>query len=188
MYFWINYLINFLKKYIIKFSIYKDYLKLHLKKSNDIFLVLNILKLHSFFKYNILVDIACVDNLKNQKRFFLNYILLSIENNSRIVVCLDLDVKEIIQSVTSIFSGANWLEREVFDMYGVFFFEHYDLRRILTDYGFNGYPFRKDFPLNGFFEIRYDESKQYLVYESLELMQNMRFYDFISPFYKKYII
>jgi NADH:ubiquinone oxidoreductase subunit C len=80
---------------------------LHLKKSNDIFLVLNILKLHSFFKYNILVDIACVDNLKNQKRFFLNYILLSIENNSRIVVCLDLDVKEIIQSVTSIFSGAN---------------------------------------------------------------------------------
>ena len=70
-------------------------------------------------------------------------------------------------------------------MYGIFFFDHKDLRRILTDYGFNGYPFRKDFPLNGFFEIRYDEDKQYLVYEPIELMLNMRFYDFINPFYKK---
>lgn len=188
MFFWLNYIINFLKKYIIKCSIYKDYIKLYLKKSNDIFVVLNILKLHSFFRYNILVDIACVDNLKNKNRFSLNYILLSIFNNTRIVLCTDLDLNNIIQSATNIFSGANWLEREVFDMFGIFFFEHNDLRRILTDYGFNGYPFRKDFPLNGFFEIRYDEDKQYLVYESLELMQNMRFYDFISPFYKKYII
>ena len=73
-------------------------------------------------------------------------------------------------------------------MYGIFFLNHNDLRRILTDYGFNGYPFRKDFPLNGFFEIRFDEDKQYLVYEKIEFMQNMRFYDFINPFYNKYLI
>lgn len=188
MLFWINYVVFFLKKYILKCSIYKDYIKLYLKNSEDLYLVINILKLHSFFKYSVLVDLACVDNLKNKNRFTLNYILLSILHNCRIVLSVDLHNNNIIQSVNNIYSGANWLEREVFDMYGIFFFDHKDLRRILTDYGFNGYPFRKDFPLNGFFEIRYDEDKQYLVYEPIELMQNMRFYDFINPFYKKWII
>jgi NADH dehydrogenase (ubiquinone) Fe-S protein 3 len=188
MFFWINYILTFLKKYIKKCFIYKDYIKLFLKNLNDIFLILNILKLHAFFNYKILADIACIDFLLIKNRFNLNYILLSTFFNSRIVLSVDLDDNNIIQSVMSIFSGANWLEREVFDMFGIFFLNHKDLRRILTDYGFNGYPLRKDFPLNGFFEVRYDEDKQYLIYESLELMQNMRFYDFINPFYKKYII
>ena len=188
MFFWINYIISFLKKYILKCSIYKDYIKLYLRNFNDLYLFMNILKLHSFFKYNVLVDLACIDNLKNNNRFILNYILLSISYNCRLVLSVELNNNNIIQSISNIYSGANWLEREVFDMFGIFFFDHKDLRRILTDYGFNGYPFRKDFPLNGFFEIRYDEDKQYLVYEPIELMQNMRFYDFINPFYKKWII
>lgn len=188
MFFWINYIITFLKKYIKKCFIYKDYIKIFLKDVNNFFLVLNILKLHNFLNFKVLTDIACVDNLININRFNLNYILLNITDNSRIVLSVDLNNNNIIQSAMSIFSSANWLEREVFDMFGIFFLNHKDLRRILTDYGFNGYPLRKDFPLNGFFEVRYDEDKQYLIYESIELMQNMRFYDFLNPFYKKYIV
>lgn len=188
MLFWLNYIITLLKKYIKKCFIYKDYIKLFLKNLNDFFIVLNILKLHALLNYKILGDIACVDFLFPNNRFNLNYILLSTFFNSRLVLSVDLDNNNIIDSSMTLFSSANWLEREVFDMFGIFFLNHKDLRRILTDYGFNGYPLRKDFPLNGFFEVRYDEDKQYLVYESLELMQNMRFYDFINPFYKKYIV
>jgi len=188
MYFWLNYNLNIFKKYIKKYFIYSDYIKLYLKDAKDLIIVLKIFKLHTLLRFNILVDIACVDNLKSNKRFVLNYILLTLDHKARIVLSIDVEKDNIVPSIMQIFSSANWMEREVWDLYGIFFFNHIDLRRILTDYGFNGYPLRKDFPLNGFFEIRYDEDKQYLVYEPLELMQNMRFYDFVNPFYKKYII
>lgn len=187
-FFWFNYLISILKKYLKKIVILGSFIKIELNKIEDVNLVLTFLKNHSKTKYSILVDIACVDYLNfKSNRFLMNYFLLSCSHNSRLSVSFWLNEKDVIQSSTNIFSGANWLEREVWDMYGIFFHNHSDLRRILTDYGFSGYPFRKDFPLNGFFEIRYDENKQYLVYEPIELTQTFRFYDFLNPFHKKYI-
>lgn len=187
-FFWFNYILNILKKYLKKILILGDFIRLELESLEKLNIVLNFLKNHSKTKFNILVDIACVDFLNFKKnRFLMNYFLLGCSYNSRLAVSFWLNEKDIIQSSTNIFSGANWLEREVWDMYGIFFYNHPDLRRILTDYGFSGYPFRKDFPLNGFFEIRYDENKQYLVYEPIELTQTFRFYDFLNPFHKKYI-
>lgn len=187
---WLNYFISLFKKYINKILIDENnnYYKIYLKDSNYIYIVLNILKNHSFFKFKVLTDIAGVDFLKVEERFELNYLLLSLKYNIRLNVSFQLKEFKNIQSVMSIFSNANWCEREVWDLFGIFFSNHSDLRRILTDYGFNGHPLRKDFPLNGFVEIRYDEDKQYLVYEEIELMQNMRFYDFLNPFQKKYLI
>lgn len=187
-FFWFNYLLNILKKYLKKIVISGNYIRIELENIEKLNIVLSFLKNHSKFKYNILVDLACIDFLNfKEKRFFLNYLLLSCFYNSRLVVSSFVNENEVVQSVTNVFSGGNWMEREVWDMYGVFFYNHSDLRRILTDYGFSGYPFRKDFPLNGFFEIRYDENKQYLVYEPVELTQTFRFYDFLNPFHKKYI-
>ena len=187
-FFWFNYLLNILKKYLNKIIVLGSYIKLELNNIKDINIVLAFLKKHSKTKFNVLVDIACVDFLSfKSQRFSINYLLLSCFFGSRLVVSSWFGEKDILQSCTNIYSGASWLEREVWDMYGVFFYNHNDLRRILTDYGFSGYPFRKDFPLNGFFEIRYDENKQYLVYEPVELTQTFRFYDFLNPFHKKYI-
>ena len=187
-FFWFNYLLNILKKYLKKIIILGNFIRIELENLEKINVVLNFLKNHSKTKFNILVDVACVDFLNfKSNRFLMNYFLLSCSHNSRLTVSFWLNEKDVVQSSTNIFSGANWLEREVWDMYGIFFYNHPDLRRILTDYGFSGYPFRKDFPLNGFFEIRYDENKQYLVYEPIELTQTFRFYDFLNPFHKKYI-
>lgn len=187
-FYWLNYILSILNKFILKCSIYnKNYIKLYIKNFKYIYIVSSILKYHCFFKYNQLSEIICVDNLSYYNRFSLNYVILSIKYNSRLVISFDLNDDYIANSLIDLFSSSNWLEREIFDLFGIFFLNHFDLRRILTDYGFNGYPFRKDFPLNGFFEIRYDENKQYLVYESIELMQGMRYYDFSSPFYNKYL-
>ena len=187
-FFWFNYLLNVLKKYLSKIIILGNYIKLELNDTKNINIVLMFLKKHSKTKFNILVDIACTDFLSFKlQRFSINYLLLSCFFNSRLVVSSWFDERDVLHSCTNVFSGASWLEREVWDLYGVFFSNHNDLRRILTDYGFSGYPFRKDFPLNGFFEIRYDENKQYLVYEPVELTQTFRFYDFLNPFHKKYI-
>jgi NADH/F420H2 dehydrogenase subunit C len=187
-FFWFNYILNVLKKYLKKIIILGNFVRFELDSLEKLSIVLNFLKKHSKTKFNILVDIACVDFLNfKSDRFLMNYLLLSCSYNSRLTISFWLNEKDIIQSSTNVFSGANWLEREVWDMYGIFFYNHPDLRRILTDYGFSGYPFRKDFPLNGFFEIRYDENKQYLVYEPIELTQTFRFYDFLNPFHKKYI-
>lgn len=186
--FWLNYLLNILKKYLKKIILTEKSIKIELENIEKLNLVLNFLKKHSKLKYDILVDLACIDFLNfKEKRFSLNYLLLSCFYNSRLIVSTQINENEIVQSATNLYSGSNWMEREVWDMYGVFFYNHFDLRRILTDYGFSGYPFRKDFPLNGFFEIRYDENKQYLVYEPVELTQTFRFYDFLNPFHKKYI-
>lgn len=180
--YFLNYLSRILIKYCIRIIVNHSFFKIEILDISKINIVLFFLKKHYFFSFEMLSDICCVDHLKFfEKRFELSYILLSIKYSFRLILSSFLNEIDIIPSSTLIFSSANWLEREVYDMFGLFFSQHKDLRRILTDYGFDGFPLRKDFPLNGFFEIRYDEDKQFLTYENLELMQGFRFYDFFSP-------
>mgnify|MGYP000995176388 CR=1 FL=1 len=118
------------------------------------------LKTNDKCKFKQLIDITAVDYPSKQKRFKIVYLLLSHENNLRVVIKSNIDEKEKVPSLTKIFPSANWMEREIFDMYGISFNEHPDLRRILTDYGFEGYPLRKDFPLTGHTQVRYSEAKK----------------------------
>ena len=143
--------------------------------------VLIFLKNSSFAKFRQLIDITAVDYPEQSRRFKLIYLLLSHEHNSRIILSYSINEKEIIQSVTEIFPSANWMEREVFDMYGIKFKDHPDLRRILTDYGFIGHPLRKDFPLTGHNEVRYSEDEKKVIYEPVKLEQNYRNFDYESP-------
>ena len=128
-----------------------------------------------------LIDITAVDFIEREKRFRLVYLLLSHENNNRIIINCDIKENAKVNSIVAIFPSANWMEREIFDMYGIIFKNHPDLRRILTDYEFEGYPLRKDFPLTGHTEVRYDEDKKKVVYESVKLDQDYRNFDFESP-------
>ena len=128
-----------------------------------------------------LMDITAVDYPTRIERFELIYNFLSVEFNSRIRVKSVVDEVTPISSVTEIFSCAAWWEREVWDMFGIFFSNHPDLRRILTDYGFQGHPLRKDFPLTGYVEVRYDDSEKRVITEPVELTQEFRFFDFASP-------
>tara|TARA_Y100000590_G_scaffold278461_1_gene312590 strand:- start:1738 stop:2340 length:603 start_codon:yes stop_codon:yes gene_type:complete len=139
------------------------------------------LKTNEKCKFKQLIDITAVDYPEREKRFKIIYLLLSHENNLRIVINLNISEKINIPSITKIFPSANWMEREVFDMYGISFKDHPDLRRILTDYGFEGYPLRKDFPLTGHTEVRYSEDKKKVVYEPVKLEQEYRKFDFESP-------
>jgi len=139
------------------------------------------LKTNKKCRFKQLIDITAVDYPEKEKRFKMVYLLLSHENNLRIIINVNIDEKEIVHSITKIFPSANWMEREVFDMYGISFKEHPDLRRILTDYGFDGYPLRKDFPLTGHTEVRYSEEKKKVIYEPVELDQEYRDFDFESP-------
>ena len=132
-------------------------------------------------KFQQLIDITAVDYPENEIRFKLIYLLLSHEFNQRIIIEIDVKEKDIVGSITSIFPAANWMEREVFDMYGVNFKDHPDLRRILTDYGFEGHPLRKDFPLTGHTEVRYNEDQKKVVNEPVKLEQNYRNFDYESP-------
>ena len=143
--------------------------------------VIHFLKSNDSCKFRQLIDIAGVDYPENEKRFQLVYLFLSHEKNIRIKLLIKFDLDQIIPSITKIFPSANWMEREVFDMYGVKFKNHPDLRRILTDYNFKGHPLRKDFPLTGFNEVRYSEKEKKVVYESVKLEQNYRNFDFESP-------
>ena len=139
------------------------------------------LKNNNDTKFKQLIDITAVDYPQNEKRFKLVYLLLSHEFNSRVLIDFFINENEIITSLTSLFPSSNWMEREVFDMYGVKFKNHPDLRRILTDYGFVGHPLRKDFPLTGHNEVRYSEDKKKVVYEPVKLEQNYRNFDYESP-------
>ena len=143
--------------------------------------VVQFLKTHEKFKFRQLIDIAGVDYPENEKRFELIYLFLSHEHNLRIKLLIKFQINQTIVSLTKIFPSANWMEREVFDMYGVKFKNHPDLRRILTDYGFKGHPLRKDFPLTGFNEVRYSEKDKKVIYEPVKLEQNYRNFDFESP-------
>ena len=132
-------------------------------------------------RFKQLIDITAVDYPQRDKRFKIVYLLLSHQNNLRVIINTNIDDKETIPSITKIFPSANWMEREVFDMYGISFKDHPDLRRILTDYGFDGYPLRKDFPLTGHIEVRYSEEKKKVISEPVKLDQEYRDFDFESP-------
>ncbi len=139
------------------------------------------LKNNNETKFKQLIDITAVDYPENERRFKLVYLFLSHEFNSRILINFFINENEIVTSLTSIFPSSNWMEREVFDMYGIKFKDHPDLRRILTDYGFSGHPLKKDFPLTGYNEVRYSEDYKKVVYESVKLEQNYRNFDYESP-------
>ena len=148
---------------------------------DDLLDVITFLKTNKNTKFRQLIDITAVDYPENAKRFKLVYLLLSHEFNNRIKIYYSVSEKEIINSIVKIFPSANWMEREVFDMYGVKFKDHPDLRRILTDYNFEGHPLRKDFPLTGHNEVRYSEEDKKVIYEPVKLEQNYRNFDFESP-------
>ena len=139
------------------------------------------LKTNEKCRFKQLIDITAVDYPEKEKRFKIVYLLLSHEKNLRIVINTHINEKVLVPSITKIFPSANWMEREVFDMYGISFKDHPDLRRILTDYGFEGYPLRKDFPLTGHTEVRYSEAKKKVISEPVKLDQEYRDFDFESP-------
>jgi len=147
------------------------------------------LKANEKCRFKQLIDITAVDYPEKEKRFKIIYLLLSHEKNLRIVINTHINEKDLVPSITKIFPSANWMEREVFDMYGVSFKDHPDLRRILTDYGFEGHPLRKDFPLTGRTEVRYSEEKKKVIYEQVKLDQEYRNFDSESPWEgTKYIV
>ena len=148
---------------------------------SDLLEVIQFIKSNEKCKFRQLIDIAGIDYPSEDKRFKLVYLFLSHENNSRIKISIQFEINQVINSITKIFPSANWMEREVFDMYGIKFKNHPDLRRILTDYGFKGHPLRKDFPLTGFNEVRYSEKEKKVIYEPVKLEQNYRNFDFESP-------
>ena len=150
-------------------------------EDNNLAEVILFLKTNSLTKFRQLIDITAVDYPERDRRFTMVYLLLSHETNSRIVIDCNIKEGEVVPSLTSIYPSANWMEREVFDMYGIEFKDHPDLRRILTDYGFKGHPLRKDFPLTGHNEVRYSEEEKKVVYESVKLEQNYRNFDYESP-------
>jgi len=165
---------------IIKSEINFDQLYINIH-SEDIISTILFLKTNGKCKFKQLIDITAVDFPNREKRFKIVYLLLSHENNSRVIINIDIGENEIVPTLTKIFPSANWMEREVFDMYGILFKEHPHLKRILTDYGFEGHPLRKDFPLSGHTEVRYSEDKKKVVYEPVKLEQEYRNFDFESP-------
>ena len=165
---------------IDKTEIKYQQLYIEINKDNLIDVVL-FLKTNQETKFRQLIDITVVDYPENNQRFEIVYLFLSHEFNQRIIVKYSISENEIIPSLTSIFPAANWMEREVFDMYGVSFKDHPDLRRILTDYGFDGHPLRKDFPLTGQTEVRYSEEQKKVISEPVKLEQNYRNFDYESP-------
>tara|TARA_A100000164_G_C21530885_1_gene595959 strand:- start:8 stop:598 length:591 start_codon:yes stop_codon:yes gene_type:complete len=148
---------------------------------NELVEVMMFLKTHQKLKFKQLIDITAVDYPSNEKRFKIVYFLLSHEFNQRIIIQSLINENEKIDSISNVFPSANWMEREVFDMYGITFKNHPDLRRILTDYNFEGHPLRKDFPLTGHNEVRFSEDEKKVVYEKVKLEQDYRNFDYESP-------
>tara|TARA_B100000242_G_C42933972_1_gene433145 strand:+ start:198 stop:803 length:606 start_codon:yes stop_codon:yes gene_type:complete len=181
-------LLNDIEKYINselntkinKSSIKYNDLKIYIDEE-DLLEVVLFLKNNSKTRFKQLIDITAVDYPERGKRFKMRYFLLSHEKNIRANIEFEIKENEVVSSLTSIFPSANWMEREVFDMYGISFKDHPDLRRILTDYNFQGYPLRKDFPLTGHEEVRYNEEDKKVIYEPVKLEQNYRNFDYESP-------
>ena len=149
--------------------------------SKKIFDVLTKLHSNSYFAFDQLIDITAIDYPEKPKRFEVVYLLLSTITNQRLTVKICVNEGELVQSCVSIFKSANWSEREIWDMFGIFFSGHPDLRRLLTDYGFEGHPLRKDFPLTGRVQVKYDTDQNKVIYEPVNLVQEYRDFDFLSP-------
>lgn len=177
-------IIKLLGNNIIKLSYINDNINFEINE-NSFKKIILFLKLH--YNFNFLTDIACTDFLEKKNRFCLNYNLVLLKNNfnffygSRINIFFFISEKNFVYSLSNIYKSSNWLEREIWDFFGIFFYNHTDLRRILTDYGFSGFPFRKDFPLSGYIEVRYDDEKKRILYESIEFSQEFRIFNFINP-------
>ena len=169
--------------YIKEISVHKNDISFIVANAQDLTFLLVFLKNHFKFQCKEMIDICAVDYYFNVKesRYVLNYSLLSLKYKLRLRLKLYCDALSGVFSSTKIFSAAGWLEREAWDMFGIFFKNHFDLRRILTDYGFEGFPFRKDFPLSGYVELRYDSEKRIVIYDLLELTQEFRFFEFVNP-------
>ncbi len=150
-------------------------------KATDIVGVLMRLRDDPACLFHCFVDLAGADYPAREKRFDVVYHLLSLKLNHRVRVTVETDEMNAVPSIIEVFPAANWFEREAYDLYGIYFSEHPDLRRILTDYGFEGHPLRKDFPLTGFVEVRYDDEQKRVVYEKVRLAQEFRNFDFLSP-------
>ncbi|ANB12731.1 hypothetical protein AWJ20_999 [Sugiyamaella lignohabitans] len=168
-----RYIMTCLPKYIQQFSVWKDELTLHIAP-NAVHPVFHFLRNHTASQFKSVMDVTGVDFPSRANRFEVVYNLLSVRHNARIRVKTYASETTPVPSLARIFEGTNWYERETYDMFGIFFEGHPDLRRILTDYGFEGYPLRKDFPLTGYTEVRFDEEKRRVVYEPLELTQAFR--------------
>lgn len=166
--------------FVEKVCLHKDMIVLKVR-SSKILEVLSFLKNHSNLRMELLLDVWAVDYPNNNKRFEVNYLLCSVVYNFRVVVRVVLEDSQGLNSVESLFPSSGWLEREVWDMYGIIFYKNKDLRRILTDYGFEGHPLRKDFPLSGYVEVRYDDAEKRVLQEPLEVSQEYRAFDFKSP-------
>lgn len=154
-------------------------------KHNNLKNVIFFLKDHENCLFKLLIDIVVIDFPENKNRFKIVYNLCSVKYNLRIKVVCYINETTPIQSITNIFKAAGWIEREIWDMYGIYFDHHPDLRRILTDYGFEGHPLRKDFPLTGYKEVRYDDSQKRVILEQLELSQEFRVFSLKSPWQHK---
>nr|YP_010165724.1 NADH dehydrogenase subunit 9 [Imasa heleensis]QRR29737.1 NADH dehydrogenase subunit 9 [Imasa heleensis] len=176
----LNYIIQLVPKYVHSTIIHKEKLVI-LVYPKYIINFLKFMRDHVNTQFKTLVDINCVDYPSRTNRFEVVYHLLSITYNTRVIIKTYTDEVTPIESSTLVYNSANWSEREIWDMYGVFFSNHPDLRRILTDYGFEGHPLRKDFPLSGYKEVRYDDLQKRVVYEPLEISQEFRYFDFNSP-------
>ena len=157
-----------------------DQLEIQINKESLLDVVI-FLKKNNSTKFRQLIDITAVDYIGSENRFKMIYLFLSHEYNLRTNITFSINENEVVNSLTKVFPSANWMEREVFDMYGIKFNDHPDLRRILTDYGFSGHPLRKDFPITGHTEVRYSEEKKKVVYEPVKLEQNYRNFDYSSP-------
>ena len=150
-------------------------------KKADIFKVFKELKNNELFKFNQLIDITAVDYPSRKNRFEIIYILLSMKKNKRLILKTYIKDGSGIETITSIHKSADWYERECYDLFGIEFYNHPDLRRIMTDYNFEGHPLRKDFPLTGHTEVRYDEMEKKVIYEKVKLTQEFRDFDYVSP-------
>ena len=173
-------ILSALENVISGFEVVNGELTLHLPQE-QIVPALKHLRDEGSCQYKTLVDITAVDYPARERRFELVYHLLSMRQNQRIRLKAKLRDEEIAPSIIDVYPCADWYEREVFDMYGILFSGHPDMRRILTDYGFRGYPLRKDFPVTGYVEVRYDDEVKRVVYEPVKLVQEMRSFDFMSP-------